>query len=79
LSIAADCSDSSTCTQSFVAQSGDLVFTGSPNADGETLAGTFEDVVLIEATIDPISLAVTPVADGEVWCLDDVSFSGTTL
>jgi clumping factor A len=79
LSIASDCTDSSTCGKSFVAQSGDVVFTGAPNADGETLAGTFENVVLIEAVIDPRTFDAAPVEGGEVWCLDGFGFSGTTL
>ena len=78
LSIATDCSDSSTCEKTFVAQSGDIVFTGSPNADGQILAGTFESVVLIEAVIDPRTFEAIPVDGGEVWCLNDFGFSGTT-
>ena len=61
-----------TCTKTFYGDVGTLEVT---QLDASTFSGILKGVELKEVTIDPQTYTSTPVAGGEVWCLDNVSFT----
>jgi hypothetical protein len=70
LTISRDCSEDDGCAQVFFATEGIMHVT---KWDGEHFAVSFEDVVLVEVSIDN-TIAVVPVQGGETWCLHDEQF-----
>jgi len=72
----AECNaDRSVCGTHYLVQSGRVTFT---SLDRSSLAGTLEDVRLVEVTIEPPpSFRSAVVAGGRTWCIPSLSFSGS--
>lgn len=73
--VRADC-QGSTCSKRFYADEGDLVITEWEHAGGR-FAGWLDGVKAREVTINSSTYESTPVAGGETWCLDEVTFDAT--
>ncbi len=68
-----DCIGSGQCDKVFLAESGSVDITAIGSA-GASLTGVFQDIVLIEVTIDNITFESTPVPNGEKWCINGNTF-----
>lgn len=67
---------SSGCEKVFYADMGDVTIDAIGFGEGERFAGTLNDVVFQEVTIDGSTFVSTPVEGGEAWCFDGFSFEG---
>lgn len=70
----ADCAGTE-CAKTFYADAGDVVIDAIGMNEGERFAGTLENVVFREVTIDADYVS-TPVPGGDSWCMNGLEFEG---
>ena len=73
LLVYAGCDDAFACERVFLASSGTLSVTEN-GGNGGNFAGTIDNVVLTEVTIDDTSYESTVVPGGQRWCIPSFTF-----
>lgn len=63
----------------FLADSGTLEITALGTTEGDPLAATFTDLVLIEVEYDDQTFTTTPVPNGETWCINSMPLSANVV
>ena len=72
------CAQSGACEKTFLGFSGLFEMTDVPAAAGDAFGGTVSNLQMREVTIDQ-NASSTPVAGGQIWCIEGFSFMVTTI
>lgn len=76
LTIEANCTDG-TCTQTFLVREGTLSISAAATTQDAPFQATLSNLVLDQVTIDSETSTSTPVAGGDVWCIDQIDIDTT--
>lgn len=76
LTIEANCTGG-VCTQTFLVTSGNLAITAAAGMQDAPFQANLSDLVLTEVTIDENTNTSTPVAGGDIWCIDLIEIDTT--
>lgn len=69
-----DCAEGGNCQKTFYADLGSVTISQF-GQDGGIFSGSLSGVVFKEVTIDEQTYTSTPVAGGDTWCVNELSFS----